>query len=187
MRGIAIRFGNDDVDVGSLGSALDMKTLSFTFYETKPKGNNKFLDNLAGLSFLKSDIINGNGASSTTGERDGTQVFGALNLRNTFIKEKLNFTPKIKINYGLTHLSEYTEQGNESRLKFEDQIIGNLITSVGASTQNTINLEASEMIPFFDVEYSADMVPLQNKNYLTYLVVIVLLSMMLITLPIMFT
>ena len=47
MRGIAIRFGNDDVDVGSLGSALDMKTLSFTFYETKPKGNNKFLDNLA--------------------------------------------------------------------------------------------------------------------------------------------
>ena len=126
MRGIAIRFGNDDVDVGSVGSALDMRSLSFTFYETKPKGNNKFLDNLAGLSLLKSDIVNSNGSSSNTGERDGVQLFGAINLRNTLIKENVNFTPKFKINYGLTHLSEYTEQGNESRLKYEDQIIGNL-------------------------------------------------------------
>ena len=112
MRGIAIRFGNDDVDVGSVGSALDMRSLSFTFYETKPKGNNKFLDNLAGLSLLKSDIVNSNGSSSNTGERDGVQLFGAINLRNTLIKENVNFTPKFKINYGLTHLSEYTEQGN---------------------------------------------------------------------------
>ena len=80
MRGIAIRFGNDDVDVGSVGSALDMRSLSFTFYETKPKGNNKFLDNLAGLSLLKSDIVNSNGSSSNTGERDGVQLFGAINL-----------------------------------------------------------------------------------------------------------
>ena len=167
LRGIAVRFGNDDVDVGSLGSALDMKTLSFTFYETKPKGNNKFLDNLVGLSLLKSDLVNSNGSSSTTGERDGTQMFGAINFRNTLIREKLNFTPKFKINYGLTHLSEYTEQGNESRLKYEDQIIGNLITSIGASTQNTTNLETSEMISFFDVEYSADMSP-STKQKLSY-------------------
>ena len=167
MRGIAIRFGNDDVDVGSVGSALDMRSLSFTFYETKPKGNNKFLDNLAGLSLLKSDIVNSNGSSSNTGERDGVQLFGAINLRNTLIKENVNFTPKFKINYGLTHLSEYTEQGNESRLKYEDQIIGNFITSVGSSIQSTINLETREMIPFFDFEYSADMSP-STKQKLSY-------------------
>ena len=167
MRGIAIRFGNDDVDVGSVGSALDMRSLSFTFYETKPKGNNKFLDNLAGLSLLKSDIVNSNGSSSNTGERDGVQLFGAINLRNTLIKENVNFTPKFKINYGLTHLSDYTEQGNESRMKYEDQIIGNFITSVGSSIQSTINLETREMIPFFDFEYSADMSP-STKQKLSY-------------------
>ena len=167
MRGIAIRFGNDDVDVGSVGSALDMRSLSFTFYETKPKGNNKFLDNLAGLSLLNSDIVNSNGSSSNTGERDGVQLFGAINLRNTLIKENVNFTPKFKINYGLTHLSEYTEQGNESRMKYEDQIIGNFITSVGSSIQSTINLETREMIPFFDFEYSADMSP-STKQKLSY-------------------
>ena len=167
MRGIAIRFGNDDVDVGSVGSALDMKTLSFTFYETKPKGDNKFLDNLVGLSLLKSDIVNSNSSISTTGDRKGTQFFGAVNLRNTFIKEKLNFTPKLKINYGLTHLSNYTEEGNESRLEYDDQIIGNLITSIGSSTQNTFNLKTSKITPFFDLEYSADMSP-STKQKLSY-------------------
>ena len=44
MRGIALRFGNDDVDV--IGSAIDMSSFSFTFYESKPKGENKFLDHL---------------------------------------------------------------------------------------------------------------------------------------------
>ena len=37
MRGIALRFGTDDVDVGDLGSALDMNSFSLTFYETKSK------------------------------------------------------------------------------------------------------------------------------------------------------
>ena len=37
MRGIAIRFENDDVDVGSVGSALDMRSLSFTFYKLNQK------------------------------------------------------------------------------------------------------------------------------------------------------
>ena len=40
MRGIALRFGADDVDVGSLGSAIDMNSFSLTFYETRPKGEN---------------------------------------------------------------------------------------------------------------------------------------------------
>ena len=50
MRGIALRFGNDDVDVGSLGSAIDMSTFSFTFYESRPRGENKFLDHLIGAT-----------------------------------------------------------------------------------------------------------------------------------------
>ena len=40
MRGIALRLGSDDVDVGDLGSALDMSTISLTLYGTDPKGDN---------------------------------------------------------------------------------------------------------------------------------------------------
>ena len=59
MRGIALRFGTDDVDVGDLGSALDMNSFSLTFYETKPKGEQRFTDHLFGISFINSNLIFG--------------------------------------------------------------------------------------------------------------------------------
>ena len=76
MRGIALRFGSDDVDVGDLGSALDMSSFSLTFYETRPRGENRFVDNLIGASFINSDLINNSGAVSTNGERSGEQDQG---------------------------------------------------------------------------------------------------------------
>ena len=68
MRGIALRFGSDDVDVGNLGSALDMSTFSLTFYESRPRGENRFIDHLIGASFINSDLINNSGSISTIGE-----------------------------------------------------------------------------------------------------------------------
>ena len=78
MRGIALRFGTDDVDVGDLGSALDMNSFSLTFYESKPRGEQRFTDNLIGLSFINSDLINNSGSVSTDGERYGEQLYGCL-------------------------------------------------------------------------------------------------------------
>ena len=81
MRGIAFRLGNDDVDVGNLGSALDMSSFSLTFYESRPKGEKRFIDHLIGASFINSDLINNSGSISTIGERSGEQLYGSLSLR----------------------------------------------------------------------------------------------------------
>ena len=43
MRGIALRFGSDDVDVGDLGSALDMSSFSLTFMKADLKGKKDLL------------------------------------------------------------------------------------------------------------------------------------------------
>ena len=86
MRGIALRFGSDDVDVGNLGSALNMSAFSLTFYETKPKGEERFIDHLLGLSFINSDLINNSGSTSTNGERSGEQLYGSFSLRDTLSK-----------------------------------------------------------------------------------------------------
>ena len=86
MRGIALRFGSDDVDVGDLGSSLNMSTFGLTFYETKPKGEERFTDHLLGLSFINSDLINNSGSTSTNGERSGEQMYGSFSLRDTFQK-----------------------------------------------------------------------------------------------------
>tara|TARA_B100000683_G_scaffold19143_1_gene18667 strand:- start:200 stop:2320 length:2121 start_codon:yes stop_codon:yes gene_type:complete len=166
MRGIALRFGSDDVDVGDLGSALDMNSFSLTFYESRPKGEDRFIDHLMGLSFINSDLINNSGSASTNGERYGEQLFGSLSLRDTLTNDKFNFTPKLKINYGLTHYGAYTEAGAEGiNLKFQEQYVGNFITSLGSSIDNTFDLNMGTIIPFFDFEYYADMSPSSKQKF----------------------
>jgi len=166
MRGIALRFGADDVDVGDLGSALDMSSFSLTFYESKPKGEQRFTDKLIGLSFLNSNLINNSGSSSTDGERYGEQLYGSLSLRDTFSKNRLNFTPKIKINYGITHLGAYTETGATGlNLKYNDQYIGNFTSSLGTSLDNTYDFKMGSFIPYYDFEYYADMSPSSQQKF----------------------
>ncbi len=166
MRGIALRFGTDDVDVGELGSALDMNSFSLTFYETKPKGEQRFTDHLFGISFINSNLINNSGSQSTNGDRYGEQLYGSLSLRDTFSKNRLNFTPKLKINYGITHLGAYKETGSEGlNLEYEDQYIGNFTSSVGTSLDNTYDFEVGSFIPYFDFEYYADMSPASKQTF----------------------
>ena len=166
MRGIALRFGSDDVDVGDLGSALNMRTFGLTFYETKPKGEERFTDHLLGLSFINSDLINNSGSTSTNGKRSGEQIYGSFSLRDTLSKNNLNFTPKIKIDYGVTHFAEYTETGAAGlNLKFKDQYIGNFITSVGANIDKKFDLKNNTFLPYFDFNYSADMSPSTKQKF----------------------
>ena len=168
MRGIALRFGADDIDVGDLGSALDMSSFSLTFYESKPKGEQRFTDNLIGLSFLNSDLINNSGSASTDGKRFGEQLYGSLSLRDTFSNNRLNFTPKLKINYGITHLGSYTETGATGlNLEYDDQYIGNFTSSLGTSLDNTYDFKVGSFIPYFDFEYYADMSP-SSQQKLSY-------------------
>ena len=166
MRGIALRFGSDDVDVGDLGSALDLNSFSLTFYETRPRGENRFVDHLIGASFINSDLINNSGSISTNGERSGEQLYGSLSLRDTYSENKFNFTPKLKINYGITHFAAYEETGAEGlNLNFNDQYIGNLTSSLGTVFDNTYELEIGTFIPFFDFEYYADMSPSSQQKF----------------------
>ena len=166
MRGIAFRLGNDDVDVGNLGSALDMSSFSLTFYESRPKGEKRFIDHLIGASFINSDLINNSGSISTIGERSGEQLYGSLSLRDTLSNNKFNFTPKIKMNYGVTHFAAYTEAGATGlNLQFDDQYIGNLTSSLGTVLDNTYELKTGTFIPFLDFEYYADMSPSSKQTF----------------------
>ena len=166
MRGIALRFGTDDIDVGTLGSALNMNSFSLTFYSSKPKGDQRFTDNLLGMSFINSNLINNSGSVSTDGERYGEQLYGSISLRDTFSRNRLNFTPKLKINYGITHLGAYTETGSSGlNLEYKDQYIGNFTSSLGTSLDNTYDFEAGSFVPYFDFEYYADMSPASKQRF----------------------
>ena len=44
MFGVALRFGNDDIDFGNVKNSLGMDAVSLTLYETRPHGEGKFID-----------------------------------------------------------------------------------------------------------------------------------------------
>ena len=118
---------------------------------------------LIGVGVFKTDIVNAVGFSSTEGERDGKQVFGSFKIRETFKKDKLNFTPNIKIDLGFTSLSDYNEDG-DANLKFDEQNIGTIITSVGGAVDNIINYRSGTFKPFLEIDYYADISPSSEQK-----------------------
>ncbi len=157
LYGIALRFGNDDVDVGNLGNILDMNAYSLTLYGTLPQGESNFIDSLIGISTFQTDIVSANGDNKLNGNRDGDQIFGSLKIRKTIKKNQFNFTPTAKIDLGYTLLSEYTEKGSDAlKLKFDEQEIKTVITSVGMIFDNSIDIESGVLKPNAHLEYNAD-------------------------------
>ena len=166
MYGFAFRFGSDDIDVGSFGSALDTNAFSLTAYETRPSGENMFMDSLIGISAMNINLLNNSGSVSTDGKREGKQIFTSIKIRETFTKKKLNVTPNIKLDLGLTSLSDYTETGAEGlNLKFNKQNIGTIITSIGSAIDNTIQIDKGVIKPNIQLEYNADISPSSKQEF----------------------
>ena len=166
MVGLAVRLGNDDIGISDAKSSLDLDTVNLTLYESRLHGKDKFIDSLIGVGVFKTDIVNAVGFNSTEGERDGKQVFGSFKIRETFKKDKLNFTPNIIIDLGFTSLSDYNEDG-DANLKFDRQNIGTIITSVGGAVDNIINYRSGTFNPFLEIDYYADISP-SSQQKITY-------------------
>ena len=163
MFGAALRFGNDDINFGNVKNSLDVDTVSLTLYGSRLLGEDKFIDSLIGIGSFKTDIVNAVGSSSTKGTRDGSQIFSSFKIRETFKKNKLNFTPNIKLDLGFTSLSDYSENGS-TNLKFDSQDIGTIITSIGGAVDSSTNLRNGTFKPYFEYDYFADISPSSEQK-----------------------
>ena len=163
MIGMAVRFGNDDIDIGNVKNSLDVNAVSLTLYGTRPYGEDKFIDSLIGIGTFKTDIVNAVGYGSTEGSRNGNQIFSSLKIRETFKKNELNFTPKLKLDLGYTSLSAYSENGS-TNLQFERQNIGTIITSIGGIVDNSSSLRNGTFKPYFEYDYFADISPSSEQK-----------------------
>ena len=163
MFGVALRFGIDDIDIGISRNSLDIDAVGLTLYETRPQGEDIFIDSLLGIGSFKTDIVNAVGSSSTKGKRDGKQIFSSFKIRETFKKNKLNFTPNIKLDLGFTSLSDYSENGS-TNLKFDRQNIGTIITYIGGTLDSSSNLRNGTFKPYFEYDYFVDISPSSEQK-----------------------
>jgi len=163
MFGVALRFGNDDINFGNIKNSLDIDAISLTLYGTRTHGEDKFVDSLIGIGKFKTDIVNAVGSSSTEGKRSGNQIFSSFKIRETFKKNELNFTPSIKLDLGFTTLSDYSEKGS-TNLKFDRQYIGTIITSIGGALDSSSNLRNGTFKPYFEYDYFLDISPSSEQK-----------------------
>ena len=158
MYGYALRFGRDEVEVGTSGTSLDTNAYSLSLYGTFPHDDTKFIDSFLGVSSLKTDHVRKSGANTLTGERSGRQVFGSINFRTTYNKNKFNITPNGRIDLGYTELSEYSEIGTDA-LIYDKQKIETGMVSIGIRLDDTIQFESTTFKPNGRLEYGANFSP----------------------------
>ena len=112
IRGLAFRFGKNDVDVGNAGSNLDTDTYNITYYDTTViKDDTKFLDKIFGIGKLSSDLLTVLDGKNLTAERDGLQMYGTFRIKDEIKKDNLILIPYQRIDVGHTILGSYQESG----------------------------------------------------------------------------
>ena len=157
--GMALRLGNDEVDIGTYGSKVDTNAISLSIYGTHylDEGENRFIDGVIGASHLNTDLVrkNSGDTDTNTGERDGKQIYGSIKFGRESEYNEFNVVQSHRINASHTMLDGYTESGTEG-LKYDDQEINSLIGSVGVMIDRDYILETSIIKHKANFEYSKD-------------------------------
>ncbi len=164
LYGYALRFGNDDVDVGTSGTNLDTESFSLSLYGTFPHDDEKFTEGILGISTLKTDQLRKGGGSTRTGERDGAQIFGSLNYLSTYKKENFSITPNLRVDISYTELSKYREKG-PAALVYKAQTIETGMISTGFTISDILNFNTFTFKPNGGLELGVDFSPSSDATY----------------------
>ena len=112
IKGLALRFGKNHIDVGSAGSNLDTDTYNITYYGTSLiKDTTRFLDTVFGYGKLSSELFTVLDSKHLTANRSGEQIYGSVKLKDEIKKDKIVLIPSGQVDFGHTVLNEYTEAG----------------------------------------------------------------------------
>ena len=104
--GLALRYADNGNDIKGSAQQTDMESLTLNIYGVIPKDEDQYINAVIGLSALRFDQKY---LDKLTGERNGKQIFTAINFRSKKTYSNFNITPSGKLTYGLTYLSEYTD------------------------------------------------------------------------------
>ena len=164
--GLAMRYGNDDVDIKSgAGAELNSQSLSFNVYGQLPVNSNSNLNALLGVSFLSIDqMISG----TITGERYGKQIYTALSYEEEQNYNKFDIIPYGKAELGITQLSEYTDFGTTATNNVETHEKLTFKTgkaSAGFKFDRTLYMDESRISRNGFLEYVVDFTPDIDHQY----------------------
>ena len=156
IRGIAFRFGKNDIDVGSLGSNLDTDTYNLTLYSTSPIiEDKKFLDTVFGVGKLKSNILSVVDGENLTADRDGHQIYGTIKIKDEIKKDNFTLIPSGRIDIGHTILGNYKESGTGA-IEVKKQTVKSKKLKLGLAAEEDLSKDDYVFKRHGKLEYVAD-------------------------------
>ena len=164
LYGYALRFGNDEVDIGSSGTNLDTESFSLSLYGTFPHNEERFTESIIGISTLKTDHVRVGGGNRRTGERDGAQVFGSINYVTKYKKNNFVIDPNIRIDLSYTELSKYREKG-VAALVYNKQTVETGMVSTGFTISDILDFDTFTFKSYGGLELGLDFSPSSDATY----------------------
>ena len=164
LYGYALRFGNDEVDIGSSGTSLDTESFSLSLYGTFPHNEERFTESIIGISTLKTDHVRVGGGNRRTGERDGAQVFGSINYVTKYKKNNFVIDPNIRIDLSYTELSKYREKG-VAALVYNKQTVETGMVSTGFTISDILDFDTFTFKSYGGLELGLDFSPSSDATY----------------------
>ena len=165
IKGLAFRFSQNDVKVGTVGSKLDANTYNLTYYSTAPvKDDRRFLDTIIGVGALRYNISSVLDGSKLNGNRNGRQIYGTLKIKDEIKKDDHTLIPAAQIDLGYTLLSSYSESGASS-MKFDKQSIQSRNLRLSLASVEELNNKKYKMKRHGKIEYQANLHRSSNIKY----------------------
>ncbi len=158
IHGYTITYTQDDVEVGSSGTSVDIDSYSLSTYATFHKNKNRYLESIIGVSRLDLKNIRKSGSNTLTGAREGKQIFGSLQYLNTFKKNQINISPNVKVDLSYTSLAAYTETGT-SAIKYDEQQVKTVGLYGGFDFNNEIIKSNYTLRPLAGLQLGLDLSP----------------------------
>ena len=122
--GAALRYGQGNTHNKTTdGFKLDSETLTLNLYSTNQLDSKLNLNTLLGLSVIKIDQLNS--SDQVTGNRNGKQLFTAINMNSDSGYGEFNIRPTGGFMFGITSLSSYTDFNTSSVQDIYDSLVFN--------------------------------------------------------------
>ena len=165
ISGLAFRYGNDDVDVGSAGSNLSSNTYNITYYSTSPiKDDTKYVDKIFGIGKIRSDILTVLDGKNLTADRTGNQIYGTVKIKDEYKKDNLILIPSGQFDFGQTILHGYKETGTGA-IEVEDQHVRTKKLRATIAIVEDLSNDKYEFKRHGKLEYVADIDRSSNFKY----------------------
>ena len=166
LHGYTFSYINDDVDVGSSGTSLDIDSYSISKYATFHQSENKFVEGNVGISKLDLKHIRKSGSNILHGDRDGQQIYGSINYITSIKKNNFTISPNVKVNISHTVLEDYSETGTNA-LNYKKQNIQTGALYTGINFKSLIEKNNISFRPNFGMEVGLDFSPTSDAE-ITY-------------------